>query len=411
MRIKSSFGFSIKPLPKKARIQLSLEKLYLLLYGSYGALYIIDQSLLDIHLIMRLYMLLSAGALFLIFFIKQRLPLKKICIASVIMVTFTVAAIVTDRTNFIIFSLFIITADVTKFNKIVKCSLIFTCSSVLLVAFCSQVGIIPDYIFVHKGMEAHCLGYSYYAVVPYTLMFNMLSYLYLRGKDINILELAFLLVCNRVIYSFSTTRLTYYIFLIVIVLFIVIVKADVVKNYDKSAFEFLAVIAFPMAFGVTNWCAVHYNPNSRFWRNADDWVNNRLSLSHKAFEMYDVKLLGQYIEMNGNAKGNTVTSSNYFYIDSAYVYIVLGYGLLFTIILLGGYCFLIWYSCKSNNKRMLVWSLALVGFSVINNSLTGIFTNPLLLFLLMGIKEIERFKIIKINAMLSNMFCLRKKLE
>ena len=378
---------------KNIHLPLDHKTFYLFMYGAYAALDIINKSLLDIHTIMQMYIMIVIAGLSSLMLLQKGGSAYKMVGEAVILGVFTIAAISTNRTNMIVVGLFVLTAEYTDFRSLVKVSICCTLPALLFVIFCSLVGVIPDYLFVHNGMKAHSLGYSYYANVPYTLMFNMIAYLYLRGKKLKWLEVGVLLIINQIIFSFSTTRLTYYIFLGVLALFVVFVKLSVFKNVNRGIFKLIAVIGYPSAFAVAIWSAMHYNNESEFWKSADDLFNTRISLSHKGFEMYDIKLFGQYIKMLGNAYGNNVTQYTYFYIDSGYVYSLLGYGIVFTAVLLAAYSFLMWYACRSNNKPLLVWAFALMVFTVINNAWTAITYNPLLMYLMIAVKNCRSLKI------------------
>lgn len=392
LSLKKSIRIPAEISIKSIHIPLDHKTFYLFLYGAYAALDIIDRSLLNIHTIMQMFMMIVIAGLSSLLLLQKGGSVYKMIGEAVIIGVFTIAAFATNRTNMILIGLFVLTAEYTDFHSLVKVSICCTLPALLFVIGCSLIGVIPDYIFVHKGMKAHSLGYSYYANVPYTLMFNMIAYLYLRGKRLKWLEVGVLLVINQIIFSFSTTRLTYYIFLGVLALYVVFVKLSLFKDVNRGLLKAFALVAYPSAFAVTIWSAWHYSNESEFWKSADDLFNTRISLSNKAFGMYSVKPFGQYIKMLGNAYGNNVTQYTYFYIDSGYVYSLLGYGIVFTAVLLSAYSFLMWYACRTNNKPLLVWTFALLVFTVINNAWTSITYNPLLMYLMIAVKNVRSLK-------------------
>ena len=83
--------------------------------------------------------------------------------------------------------------------------------------------------------------------------------------------------------------------------------------------------------------------------------------------------------MHGNEYNKTV--HNYFYIDSGYIYSILGYGMLFTITVIILYSILYEKSCKDNNKIIWIWLTATMIFTIVNNSWVTLPYNPLLIFI------------------------------
>ena len=75
-----------------------------------------------------------------------------------------------------------------------------------------------------------------------------------------------------------------------------------------------------------------------------------------------------------------ITWKKYFYIDSGFVYAILGYGVVFTVIILLIYSILTRWAYLQKDSTMLVWLLAVMLFSVVNNTWIGITYNPALLY-------------------------------
>ena len=133
-------------------------------------------------------------------------------------------------------------------------------------------------------------------------------------------------------------------------------------------------IIFPC---ITWFICSNYNKFNKIYKELNVLFSGRLSLSNTAIQRYPIKLLGQYIEMNGNSYG--LYSSNYFYIDSGFLYSILGYGLIFTIIVIFMYSYLFKYACQNNNKVLFIWLTAILVFTVINNTWISLNYNPILL--------------------------------
>ena len=366
------------------------ELCYLGLFGFYSALNLVDKSLINIHALAQLCFLAIIGGLAIVYFLHYNFKIIQIIFSVLVISAFSIAAIKTNKTALLLPGMFFITSSLADFRNIVKCAILFCLPALMFVVLCSLVGIIPNYTFDHGGDIAYSLGYGYYSTVPYVAMFLMVCYLYLRQSDITWKEIAGLLLCNELIYLVSTTRLTYFIFLGILVLFILFVKYDLIKQMNKPLIKTLIVLIYPVAFGITIWCAKHYSVSNRTWRKIDNIVNTRLAMANKGFTMYSPKLLGQNIPMVGH--GHDVTGL-YFYIDSGYVYSFLANGIIFTLIMLAVYTLLAYFACSCNDKMLVVWLIGIAVFTVINNVWTSVTYNPILLCfmpMLLNFKKLSR---------------------
>lgn len=364
-------------IPTKFKIKCDFELVYFLLFFGYSFIYFINESLFSISSIMMLYKLFTIGVLGASFILRLNHKLLYIITSFIVLFAFTVASISTDRSYVLIYALFIINANRIQFKNVVKASLLGTAISVLLIVLCSKVGILHDYVFDHNGLKAHALGFSYYGTVPYSVLYCMTGYLYVKKNEASYLELILLQVFNYIVYTLTTTRLTFILFIIVTFFYIVVVKWKIPRNITKLGAVF-SMLLFPIAFSVTFWAAKHYSLQSKAWKKIDDLLNNRIELSHTALSLYPAKLFGQYIEMHGNSSVRSMY--RYFYIDSGFLYAILGYGILFTLVVLFMYSFLFWYSYKNEERVILVWLLAVLIFSIVNNTWISLPYNSILVF-------------------------------
>lgn len=379
-----------------ATYQLTCETIYLVLFSVYSFLDVIDRSLLYsyVHPLMKLIttiVCLGMVCLFLVrrlsYLMNETLDWKKITIlvtACVVVIVFMIAMMVTDRNYVLIFSLFIINADTTNIRKIVLCSFCSSLPSLLLVVASSKLGIIKDYIFRADDRIAHCFGYLYYTTMPYIALYLGIGYLFLKGRNLRWIEILVLSVINYGIYQYTTTRLTFFIFVGVLIIDILLVKFDWLC-LDRPFFRVVMSFAFPAGCLFTYWCAQNYTYASEFWRKMDKLFTGRLSLSHSAIVKYPPKFWGQYIEMHGNSI--QPTGHSYFYIDSGFMYSTLGYGIIFTTLVVFMYSYLFWYSCKKNNKLLFIWCLAVLAFTIVNNTWISVTYNPMLLCFFSALKE------------------------
>ena len=112
-------------------------------------------------------------------------------------------------------------------------------------------------------------------------------------------------------------------------------------------------------------------------------LNSRLLMGKTAFEQYHLKLFGQSIQMVG-IKSATFGEGHqvYFYIDSGYVYALIGYGILFTALLLTLYTIVLRNTAKKEQGVLFIWAVTVTLFSISNNAWVSITYNPLLFYVI-----------------------------
>lgn len=122
-----------------------------------------------------------------------------------------------------------------------------------------------------------------------------------------------------------------------------------------------------------------YHEEGAIWQRLNSVLNDRLSFGRTAFDRYGVSLFGRVIETTG-APG----TSNYFYIDSSYVFILLRYGIF---AFLGSMALVEIPALHLAKKRdaYAVLSIAFIAIhAVMEHQLTDISFNP---FLVLAVAE------------------------
>lgn len=104
-----------------------------------------------------------------------------------------------------------------------------------------------------------------------------------------------------------------------------------------------------------------YNPENQVWRNLNDLLSGRLALGKSAILKYGVSLFGQEITWIGFSlkKDNIYNASGYNYVDCSYLQILLQFGILFLIAVVGIYTVAVYRAVKQGDYY-LVWILLIV---------------------------------------------------
>lgn len=354
--------------------------IFLILYGFYSFFSILDASLLPLShfmTIVKWFTIISLMLFFVLTNLSNKIPIWKIFLSFFLTIFFTISASITDRLYLIIYAAFILNAQYSNLYNIIKTSLISALSSLFLIQVFCKIGIIHDYIFIYGARIAHCYGFSYYSTVPFILYYCLLMYLYLKRNRIKVFELVIILIINQYIFLKTTLRLTFYLSFITLGLSFLLQNIKKI-NLSNKIIVLFSELAFPFGTVITWFCMKNYDSSKYYWKLINKIFSSRLKLMNEGYYKYPIKIMGNYVEMRGASVIRETT--NYFYIDSGFAYSLLGYGLMFTIILIFLYSALFKYSCVVNDRALFVWLFSVLIFTMINNTWVSLNYNPILMF-------------------------------
>lgn len=315
----------------------------------------------------------------------EKQPCRVVLFKLLTIFVFCVAALVSIKPQVLVCGVLVCGADLTSFKKIIVSS-IFTCVFIIIMtSMLNSVGIIrQETSYSRFGVDINTFGFGYYSIVPFTYLFIVLGYLYLKykmNKKVSWIGIMLILLVNRYLYRTTTLRLVFYLNYLTIFMYIILIKFGWF-NLKNKILKFIIALIFPALFFVTNWMSYAYDERNSIFVKLNKLLSTRLSLGHEAFERYNINLWGNYIITNSD-------ENNYFYIDSGFLYSLLGYGSIFTILLLSMYVYMHIYSAKVNDKMLFIWLTIVAVFSCINNTWISVQFNPLILSLPFIIKKMN----------------------
>ena len=196
----------------------------------------------------------------------------------------------------------------------------------ILTIFASNKGVISNMFMRADGGYRFSLGFNYVSFASQRLFFALCSYLMFRGKKISYMELLALLLATIYLYQQTSTSSPFYLSILILtyaLLSIKIFKKEfIIGNFLSKA---LAQYCFIVALAVILYFCFYSSGN--LFHLVDQFTHNRLRLSVDGFRNFGVSWLGQPIsfttlDMFGNF------TSNYNYIDSSFVQLLVIDGLI-----------------------------------------------------------------------------------
>lgn len=222
--------------------------------------------------------------------------------------------------------LLVFSARDIDFRKLLGTFSVATFLVLCLTIYASQKDIIANMFMNADGGYRFSLGFNYVSFASQRLFFALCSYLMYRGKKISYLELLALLLTTIYMYQQTSTSSPFYLSILILTyaLFSIKIfkKEFIIENFWLSK---IATYAFIIALMLTLYFCFYSSGN--VFRLVDQFTHNRLRLSVEGFRNFGVPWLGQPIsfttlDMFGNF------TSNYNYIDSSFVQLLVIDGLI-----------------------------------------------------------------------------------
>ena len=222
--------------------------------------------------------------------------------------------------------LLVFSARDIDFRKLLGTFSLATFLVLCLTIYASQKGIIANMFMNADGGYRFSLGFNYVSFASQRLFFALCTYLMFRGKRISYPELLVFLLATIYMYQQTSTSSPFYLSILILtyaLLSIKIFKKEfIIGNFWSKA---LAQYGFIVALAVILYFCFYSSGN--LFHLVDQFTHNRLRLSVDGFRNFGVSWLGQPIsfttlDMFGNF------TSNYNYIDSSFVQLLVIDGLI-----------------------------------------------------------------------------------
>ena len=212
------------------------------------------------------------------------------------------------------------------FRKLLGTFSVATFLVLCLTIYASQKGIITNMFMSADGGYRYSLGFNYVSFASQRMFFALCSYLMFRGKKISYMELLALFLATIYMHQQTSTSSPFYLSILILTyaLFSIKIfkKEFIIGNFwskELTHYGFIVALAIILYF-----C---FYSSGNLFHFVDKFTHNRLRLSVEGFQNFGVHLLGQRISFSMlDIFGNF--ASNYNYIDSSFVQLLVIDGLI-----------------------------------------------------------------------------------
>ena len=311
--------------------------------------------------------------------------------------------VLTWRTSsdFMLFSMgiFILGARGVNFDRIIYLYFYVGIIILTLAVFSSLTGVIQNLVY-RRGQTTGTIRQSFGVVYPTDfaahVLYFVLAYCYLFFEKISIKSyFVFCLLAYLLIY-FCDARLSAVSLLLLIPVMIIGKAAQRGKKFAKKIANYywsVPILSAYIIFLITYF----YNKSNLILEKINSLLSGRLALGKKGFEQYGFSIFGQHMVEHswGGTTGMRMFMTNqskYFFIDSSYIRIMILYGIIALLIVLGIMTFISFRSI-SNEKYALATVLVVISISaVVEQRLLDVSYDPFLIALLAEVYAKDKSK-------------------
>lgn len=288
-----------------------------------------------------------------------------------------IVSIGNENASFIFYSMILLVAAYNLDVKwIIKKTMGCQIGTLLLTTVSAFIGIIPnDHNISNAGgfvRYREGLGYTYTTFAPNFLLSIVIEWFYLyHGKSRKklLMQAAILMIINVFLYKKTGTRTS--LILVSIIIFVKIVNyfggLRIIKGKTiiQNIFIVMAIASIALSAFYTSsisWMAAFNNA-----------LSQRIRFAHEGLIKWGISSFGTSVIWNNQA-------TDYNYIDSSYVNILICYGVVVFLVVIIGFTITTRYACKINNNEL---TLALIFWAIrafIDPQLYLIWFNPFMFY-------------------------------
>ena len=295
----------------------------------------------------------------------------------------------------IVMMVFILSGQGVSFREVVKYYYNVTLIIFAVVVTSSLLGVIKNLIFVVKGRAIrYSLGIVYPTDLAARVLYLLLAHAFLNFERLNWKYYFSYFLIDVVLMKITNARLSVLCILIMIGVLIIAKRASNHPDGISRLFVSMYWMAAPILSFLAIIATYFYDGENHIYTKINHLLSGRLSYGSLAFYNYKIPLLGQKViehGLGGNSGLRIFHHSNqgYFFIDSSYMRLLMIYGLLMLLIVIGIIMTISIKAILNKNFVLPTVMLIVVISCMVEQHLLELSYNPFLLALLTSCKPIN----------------------
>lgn len=307
---------------------------------------------------------------------------------------------------------FVLGAKDIPYKKIIRVYLLIGIPVIMVTMMAALTGCIKDLIYFENDMFKHAFGIVYTTDFGAHILFLILAYLAMKDKVPSVFTNIALIFLAYILYRYSGTRCSSGCIILLVIGGLYVKFTD---QYVKSKTKFKSgwskiglkiinlndyffALSVPLFSLLILLSTIYYSSDNSIMNKINAITTGRLKLGNDAVKKYGFSLWGNPFDMIG-AGGDVVSRTDYNFVDSSYVMILVRYGVVLFVLTILAF---LWLSirAKKTGKRYLLVILSIVALqSVIEHHMLEIAYNlfNLLIFANLNSSDYSEFSTVNTN--------------
>ena len=273
-----------------------------------------------------------------------------ILIYIIIIIFLLYLCIKSENTRYFDTIFFVLVLRDTDYKRILKIGSYTQFAIIILTIACSLIGIIPNEQVFNAGRVRYNLGFIYCSYSANMLFFavaGLIASLPLDRK-LNLRKVIILSLINILVFRYTDTKASFW-GTILLIFITYLIRKTTFKNEFLKVKAFLTTNFVPISAFISILVGLYYNASNPIYLFLNTISSGRIYMAYVGLKRYGIHLLGS------NFEWSTDHTSEYFYVDSSYINILLTMGLLALALVSLGFARLGYYSVvKLKDKKLAI---------------------------------------------------------
>lgn len=274
--------------------------------------------------------------------------------------------------------IFIVAAKHLNIDKAIKVSYFVQLMMVIAVIYMFYIGMIDETVMYRGSILRHSLGFTHPNQLGIRLFQMMICHCYIRRNKINIIDLGLILGVAWFIKKVADSKTSYY---ALIILFVLVLVEEAIKRFDRgyTLFAKTMVAIYVVANIASIILSVVNISGIPFLRSMDKMMSTRFSQCHRTYKYYGISLFGKDIQVL--VKRHIIGWFYHFWLDNAYMAILLRYGIIVFLIFSILYLMTMMYLFQTRQYTLLAILALYAVYGIMENNFFSMSQNYFLLLM------------------------------
>lgn len=320
---------------------------------------------------------ITLGLLAIQIIVFQRYEVKELVLVFSLSVPIVLGALNSGHNIMMSAWLFIIASKSINVEKALKEMFFLLVLLVPIVIIMYFNGYIDEMVIYRGSVLRHSWGFAHPNWLGVRVSQIILLGIYLKRKTLNIFD--YMIIVAGIIFSYRVpNNQTSYVILSLFFIMLVLMQIANLFVGGQGAFAKILIWCSVFANFITIGLSIINVKKIPLLTKLDDILSHRFSWCHRTYEYYGLSLFGKAIDLYIKKAGQRVIK---LYLDSAYMAILLRYGVFVYLIISVIYIATMVRSYKMNNYKLVIAMSIYALYGIMANSFYSLTQNVFLLFL------------------------------